>query len=150
MKKKSLVISMVLIVVLLLGIAYAWFNYRAEGSDNKLIAGDIYLNFDVNGNGINLTSVFPETKEEARNRNDNYMTFTIRGVNTTGKTVYYEILLNEGEDIDGKDRFKADELVFDLVEVGENNSETVLLDAVSFNDLNSHRIYVDRVDSGTN
>ncbi len=150
MKKESLVIGIVLIIVLLLGTTYAWFNYRAEGSDNKLIAGDIYLNFDVNGNGISLTSIFPETKEEARSRDDNFMTFTIRGANTTGKTIYYEILLNEGDDVQDKTRFKADELVFDLIEVGKNNSEKLLLDAVSFNDLNLHKIYVDRVASETN
>ena len=53
-----------------------------------MIAGDIYLNM-VEGDGeITLSNVFPETKEEARERNDNYITFSINGKNTSNKNVY--------------------------------------------------------------
>ena len=146
---KKIILTICIVILFILGATYAWFNYYKAGDDNILIAGDIKLLFGVTGNGINITGIFPETKEEARARNDNYIDFSINGTNTTGKIVYYEIYLNEGEEIEGKERFNPSDLAFDLIELGPNNSETIILDEVGFNDLNNHKIYADIINKET-
>ena len=94
---------------------------------------------------INLNNVYPETKEEARSRDDNYVTFTINGKNTTEENVYYEIFLNYGNEINNKIRFNDQDLVFDLIEIDENDEETYLLDAVSYDTFNERKIWIDTV-----
>ena len=73
-KQMFIVIAIFAFIMIILGTTYAWFNYKREGVEQRLIAGNIYLNFNENNDGISLTNVFPETEEEARSRNDNYLT----------------------------------------------------------------------------
>ena len=150
-KRNKIILTIALVFVLLLGASYAWFNYYQEGRNYDVIAGDIYLTLNQGTNAINLEKVFPETVEKARNHenHDNEITFTIQGINASNKDMYYEILLNQGDTIENKDRFRDSELVFDLIEVGTNNEETYLLDAVSFDELNNTKIWVDTVLKGT-
>ena len=123
-KKKLMIIGIVSVIVLLLGGTYAWFNYTKVGKNSELVAGDIYLTMGETGNQVNLTNVFPETAEEARARNDNYMTFTLSGKNTSDKDVYYEIKLVYGDNLPlPKERYHDADLVFDLVELDSNNNE---------------------------
>ena len=144
-------IIVILILVVFLGINYAFFNYTRTGSNQKEIAGSLYLTLNEGGDSINLVNIMPETKEEARSRNDNYITFSINGKNTsTNKEIFYEILLNEGTSINNKDRISDKDLIFDLVEVGSNNEETIILDAVSYDTLQDQKIWVDKVDKNTN
>ena len=84
-KNKKAIVSISLItLILLIGVSYAFFSYSRVGNKNsQLVTGDVYMHFKENGNEIILTNAFPETKEEAKLRNDNYMTFTISGKNTT-------------------------------------------------------------------
>ena len=96
-KKKMTSLLVFGIVMVVMGVTYAWFNYTKTLSNSQLVAGDIYLTMGETGNTINLTNAFPETKEEARARNDNYMTFTLNGLNTSDKDIYYEIKLMYGD-----------------------------------------------------
>ena len=148
--KKKYFIFIGLILIALIGVSFAFFNYYMQGANRDLIAGDIYLNMDETGGMVTLTNVFPETVEEARARTDNTVTFTIDGRNTTtNKDIWYEVLLNEGESVDGKTRFEASDLVFDLIEIGTDGTETYLVDAMSFTDINAKRIWVDKVANNT-
>ena len=145
-KYKYMLPIFVIAVVLALGFSFSWFNYSKEGEENKIIAGSLYLTMNENVDTISLESVFPETKEEARARDDNYITFTLSGKNTsTTKDINYEIKLSNGEDKANKERFATKDLVFDLVEVGDNNTETIILDAVSYDTLSDTKIWVDKV-----
>jgi len=142
---KYIVIALVLLVSVL-GISYAFFEYYGTNKNSSLIFGNIYLKFTDGASSLSLTNVFPETKEEARKRTDNLLTFTLSGLNTTtNKDIWYEIILTEGNAISGKTRFNTEDLVFDLVEIDENNKETTLIDAGSFSDLNSKRIWVNTI-----
>ena len=77
-KKKYLyIVGSLILVIALLGVTYAWFTYRGETSEQEIIAGDIYLNLSEGQDEITMTNVFPETKEEARARDDNFITFEI-------------------------------------------------------------------------
>ena len=141
-----------LVIIIILGVSFSWFNYRREGANNKVIAGSLYLTMNDGTDTISLTKAFPLTKEEARSRNDNVITFTINGKNTSStKDINYEINLNNGDsnsDVN-KERFNAKDLVFDLVEIGSNNEEVYILDAVSYNTLNNQKIWVDKISRNT-
>jgi len=142
---KYIVLALVLLVSVL-GISYAFFEYYGTNKNSSLIFGNIYLKLENGSANLGFTNVFPETKEEARSRTDNVLTFSIKGINTTtNKDIWYQIMLNEGDPVSGKTRFDTKYLVFDLVEIDENNNETTLIDAGSFNDLNSHIIWVNTI-----
>ena len=148
MKKKKILIASIIGIVAILGVSYAWFNYFGEGGSNKAIAGDIRLHLENETDGINILSGFPQTVEQARSKTNNTIEFTVSGKNESKDNIYYEIRLKEGDSIDGKERFKPSELVFDLSIINDDESETMLLDAVSIDDFNDHKIWVDTVLSG--
>ena len=142
-RKKIILIVTVSLLLVLLGASYAFFDYYMLGDNQKIIAGEVYLDFVDKTDSISLTNIYPETIEEARSRDDNVITFTLKGNSTIeNKDVYYEVVVNEGEEISGKTRFKPEHIVFDLIEVDENGNETLVVDAKRFNDLNERRIWV--------
>ena len=144
MKKIIMIVSILLIS--LLSISYAIFSYNKVGETQRLITGNLYLVLNDDTEGFSINNVLPMTKEEARKRNDNVMTFSVSGKNTSKKdNIYYEIMLKNGDEEANKTRFNPEHLVFDLIEVGENNEETYLLDAVSFPSIDGRRIWVDTV-----
>lgn len=152
MKRKKLFIIFTLIVLFgIFGITYAFFEYYKIGDNsNKLVFGNIYLKLDDGTDTLKVSNVFPETKEEARDRKDNLLTFTIAGLNTTeDNDIWYQIDLVEGEDEEGRVRVKPEHLVFDLIEVDADNNENLLADAFSFEDLNSAKLWVDIVNRNT-
>ena len=146
-KQMFLVISIFALLLFLGGTTYAWFTYSSTTSEQKLISGDIYLVLNEGQEEISSTNVFPETVEEARARNNNYITFNIEGINETGKTIYYEIDLNRGTDkASPKVRYNDADLRFDLVELDSNGDEqTYLLSNVGYDTLVNKRIYVDEI-----
>ena len=148
-KKLAMIMCSIGLIFLLTGATYAFFNYKKTGEDNVLITGDIYMHLNEGNEEISLTGIFPETKEEARARNDNYITFTIDGLNESRKDIYYEIDLIHGDDITGYTRFNDEHLVFDLIEIGTNNEETYLVNARSFDSITSQKIWVDTIDGST-
>ena len=148
--KKLLLLIIVVIVIGLLGVSYAFFEYYGESANHRVKTGVVKLNFNEDTDTISLTNIFPETKEEARARTDNVITFTVSGVNTTtNKDIWYEIMLNEGVTLEGKTRFNHNDMVFDLVEINSDKTETLVVDAMSYNDFNERRIWVNTVDRET-
>ena len=135
MDKKKIIISVSIVVGLLIligGGSYAWFNYyQVSNNNNILVAGDIRLTLNQGSDTISLENVFPETKEEARARENNTLTFTLNGANTSSKAILYNVLLNRGNDINNKNRLLDNELRFDLVEIVDNN-EIMLVDDAGF------------------
>ena len=146
--KKSLII-MALVLISLIGVSYAFFDYYMEGdTSHKLVAGDIYLDYVDETDSISLTNIYPETAVEARSRNDNIITFQVSGQNTSlNKALYYQIQVNEGNAIEGKTRFKAQDIVFDLVEVNKDGSETLLVDAMSYSKIYNTTIWTSTVNA---
>ena len=148
-KQMFIIIGVFALVVLLGSVSYAWFSYRAETGNSELVAGDIYMHMTEGNETLTLTNIFPETAEEARARDDNYITFEISGLNTSNKTIYYEILLNHSDDKPSpKSRYADSDLKFDLVELDDNGDEvTYVVDAASFDTLIDKRIWTDTIDA---
>ncbi len=146
-KKIFVIVCSIALIILLTGITYSYFNYTRTGRSNSIITGDIYLTLNEGEDEITLTNVFPETKEEARSRNDNVLTFTVNGKNESGRIVYYEIDLFHGDVLEGYTRFNDSDLMFDLIEIGENNTEKYIVNAKSYSDLTNKRIWIDTIES---
>lgn len=152
MKKRELFVyvSIIGVLVILFGVTYAFFTYTRTSSEvSKLITGQIYLHYNEGQDSINLSGAFPESDEVARGKTDNYVTFTIDGVNTTtNEDIYYEIILNKGSDVADKTRLLDKHLKFDLVETIDGVSETVL-SGVNYDTINGTRIWVNTVNRNT-
>ena len=152
MKKNIKVIVIVSILAIVLSISLAYFSYYRVGTNHEVVAGDVYMELENGNDTMNMTNVFPETVEEARDATkhtgdkNNIISFNVSGKNDTNKDIYYEILLNKGTDVQDKTRFLDEHLVFDLIEV-VNNEDVYLLQAVSFNTINNTRIWTDTINS---
>ena len=150
-KQMFIIIGLFTLLLFVGGTSYAWFTYRGETGSNEIVAGDIYLTMTEGNETLTLNNVFPESKEEARARNDNYITFTLNGLNESNKTIYYEILLNYGTSQPSpKSRYTDSDLVFDLVELDSNDNEVeYVVDAKSYDSIINKRIWVDTINSNT-
>ena len=148
-EKKHLIIISIIVLISVLGISYAFFNYYQLTDNKQLITGDIYLTLNDDSDSISLPNIFPESTENARKRTDNVLTFSVSGVNTTtDQDIYYEILLNEGNDIEGKTRFNPKDLRIDLTEIIDG-TRNLVVDAMSFSDFNERRIWVNTISKNT-
>ena len=151
-KKLAMIMCSIGLMFLLTGVTYAYFNYTKVTSSQNLLVGDIHFNLSEGDDEIELTNIFPESASEARSRDDNYITFSISGINTSNKPIYYEFVLNYGETLASpKSRYKDEDLRFDLVELDVNGNELeYLVDALSYSSIVNKRIWVDTVDANTN
>ena len=136
-KKIFLILSIIVILILTLGLTYALTKYVKFSSNNISIAGDIYLK--LNGsNQINLTNMYPMTKDEALKLDNNSFNFTITGKNTSNKIIYYGISLESSGTIKDSDI---------SVYLEENNN--VLVDGLRFQSFKDNPIYIDTIVGNT-
>lgn len=154
MKSKTGLILVFIIIGLIFsvsGFSYAWYNYTREGTNNELIAGNIYLTMDEGSEQLNISGVFPTTVSEARSKDNNFITFTLNGINESDRTIYYEIKLDHGDEKDQPyERFLDSEIHFDLIEIDEDGNELeYLLYNMTFDNFENKRIWVDTVDANT-
>ena len=141
-KQMFIIIAIAAVVIFLGGSSYAWFTYSSQSGKQEIITGDFYFTYNEGDGEIELSNVFPETAEEARARNNNYITFTVDGVNTTNKDIYYEFILDYGTGkAEPKSRYRDQDLRFDLVALDNNGDEVeYLLSDVSYSSLINQRI----------
>ena len=146
---KKIIVAISLVVALLiitLGITYAAFVYRENTNNQQLVLGEIYMYYDE-VNQLTIENAQPGDEYS------NYFEFTINGKNTyKEKDIYYEVILTKGDTPDDKietNRLSDDSLLFKLVEVADGDTETVLLEDKTYDDLTSQRIYVATINKGT-
>ena len=120
--------SFALILLVLFGTSYSFFNYTKEDSRQADISsGEVYVRLVENPQTITLNKMYPREDTEARSRNDNYFDFTINAKNTSEtKVVMYTININNGEDVSGKTRIDPQYIRLDLQEKVNNNYEYIL------------------------
>ena len=136
-KKIMLILSIIVILILIFGLTYALTKYIKFSSNNISITGDIYLK--LNGSDqINLTNMYPMTKEETLKLDNNSFNFTITGKNTSNKTIYYGISLESSGTIKDSDI---------SVYLEENNN--VLVDGLRFQSFKDNPIYIDTIVGNT-
>ena len=150
-KKKKLILYAALLSLLsFLGVSYAYFNYeKISTKSHAFLMGDISLTFNEEADSLSLMNSFPMSDSIARTKSDNFITFSLSGKNESPKDMYYEIILNHGNDIANKNRILDKFLKFDLEETLEDNTTNRVLSAVSFEEINETKIYVNTIDSST-
>lgn len=137
-------IGFLFIFIIIFGFSYAIFNGNIIGANKGLIAGELYLKY-VSGEVINMNGILPtDTYSE-----DNYFEFNIKGKNTSNKDVFYQIILQHGNDIDGKIRLADKFLKFRLVEVVDNREVEIFNDK-GFPSIDNRAIHADQVLANTN
>ncbi len=138
-KRLAVIVFFLGFVFLFTGVSYSLYNNSSLGNDNKMVLGDIYMHYN-GSQSLNLTNVLPS---DTYNKDD-YFSFTIDGKNTSNKDIYYEILINHGEELAGKTRILDKFLKFTLVQVN-GSDEIVLINNRSCNELNNAAIYIDTI-----
>ncbi len=143
--KKVIIVGVIAIVlVAVLGISFAVWNYSRTTDNQILVAGDIYMKFKENP-ALTIENAIPSEGPGA----NYYFEFTIEGKNTYSKPIWYEIDLQYGEDHGTrKTRIKDSLLKFRLVEIKDGNEQTVV-DNASYNNLTNQKIWVNTIAANT-
>ncbi len=144
-KKLTIVLGLIFgILVLTIGVSYALFTFNRVSENSNLIVGDIYMHYNET-NQIKIENAMPSDTYT-----NNYFEFTIDGKNTTtDKDIWYEIVLNHGDNHETRtERIKDNLLMFRLTEVNDN-IETEIFTNKSFNNLENKRIYVNTINKNT-
>lgn len=103
-KKQGYVIVIVsIILVLILGITYAWLSISIKGKkDNSLVVGTLNLELDES-DGISIigSDVYPQTREEALTKTNNMYKFKLTNTGNIKSryTIYLEIENENGKNI---------------------------------------------------
>ena len=142
-KRLAVIIFFLGFVLFFTGVSYSLYNNSSLGNDNKMVLGDIYMHYN-GSQSLNLTNILPS---DTYNKDD-YFSFTIDGKNTSNKDIYYEILINHGEELAGKIRILDKFLKFTLVQV-KGNDEIILINNRSCNELNNAAIYIDTINKNS-
>lgn len=143
MKKKKFLLSLMIIgfIFLLIGSAYAYFQFRKDSDSNIIEMGDVYLDF-TQSNTLTLINQFPMTLDEACLRDDNYIDFSVSGKAFIGKELFYGIYVDHGIESYGRNRFNDNEISFQLT---IPNYEEWLVKEGTLNDLDDALIYVSSI-----
>ena len=147
-KKKIILSILVLLLLLAIGVTYAFFTYES-GTKSDIVTGQIYMNYEETSI-ISLLGVFPETKAQALSRQDEngVFEFTITGRNTSQYPVYYEIDLLEGGLITGATE-QSTKILPEHVRIYLERDGEVLIDGKTYNDWDNRRVLVETVPAGT-
>ena len=147
-KKKIILSVLVTLLLLAIGVTYAFFTYESD-TKSDIVTGQIYMNYEETST-ISLTGVFPETKEQALARTDEngVFEFTITGRNTSKYPVYYEIDLLEGGVMTGKTE-QSTKILPEHVMIYLEKDGVPVIEGKTYADWNNKPIYVETVPSGT-
>ena len=143
-KKIILTLSIIIVLVLTIGVTYAFYTYTNIGKNQVLISGDIYLNYQET-NEIRLENAIPLSKEEALIQTNNSFKFTITGKNTSNKDIYYAISVVEGDSIENKSRIKPSDINLYLKE-----NEEVVVDGLRYESFDNTNIWINKIPAKTN
>ena len=144
-KKLIIVLSVIAILVLTIGVSFAFFTYNKVSINNSsLVVGDIYMHYNET-NEFKIEGAMPSSTYDPTK----YFEFTIDGKNTHTKNgILYNIQIVHGNDEANKTRLEDTYLNFRLVSV-DNNQETVLQDKLTIDNINNATIYNSTIPANT-
>ena len=91
-KKKIILSVLVALLLLAIGVTYAFFTYE-NGTKSDIVTGQIYMNYEETST-ISLTGVFPETKAQALSRQDENGVFEFSITRLLFQSLYVLPLIN--------------------------------------------------------
>ena len=97
------IIGVAILIVAVIGVSFAFFNYTRTGSPNTLQVGRIAFNSTQN-NTITLENVFPTSSTNLNSSNSDTVTITITGDTTYSEGIEYKVTLEDvNNTINGKE-----------------------------------------------
>ena len=88
------IVGIMLIVIALVGVTYAFFNYTRTGPINTISVGRIYFHTNQDST-INLTNVFPVSSNTVISNGNNTVTVDIEGDTTYSGGIEYLVTIDE-------------------------------------------------------
>ena len=150
-KKKIILGSIItLILIISLGVTYAFFTFGKTSLNSQLVAGDIYMKYKET-NSINIPDMMPRSTYV--DNENGYFEFEITGKNTYAeKDIIYDVVLSYGDtptDPNRTIRIKDELLRFRLVKVVNNEEQEIFTDR-SYVSINNTRIHKETIPAETN
>ena len=125
--KNSLTIgALIIMLVMVIGISYAAFQFKGPGSKlNTITTGAVSMSYEESENSINLVNALPTTQTTGKKRlnSGEYFDFTIKSSLRGNMNINYEIVAKEE---DGN-TFDSNNIYYYLTKVNSNGSETEVM-----------------------
>ena len=154
-KKISIIVGVFLLVLLTIGVTYAFFSYIGSGTTENTISSDsitfLYEEIDQQGNGISITEATPVDDITGKQG----QAFNFRIISTSANTISipYEINVRKKDGSDNLD----DIVKLYLTKVDDNNQETEVelskyseLTTVTKNNHQEKQLHIDKVPANSN
>ena len=114
-EKQVLIVSIIALVLVLIGVTYAYFSARITGLESasmiQLTAGRMGIVYSEDDANVSVNNIYPRSEAWVTK------TITLTGYNTTDQPMKYELGLNIISNT-----FKGGQLTFDLTGVGSNGT----------------------------
>ena len=94
----------ILLIIAIIGVSFAFFNYTRTGPRNILQTGNIVFNY-VDGSALTLSNQEPIGETEATTGDSNKISFSITSHNTLSDGIKYSVYAVYGDEETGKTRF---------------------------------------------
>ncbi len=145
--KKILIVGIITLLVMVgvIGGAFAFFIFANTTESQVLVAGDVFMKYTESDTVIDADMMMPRSSYDPKT----YFEFTIEGKNTYSKDLYYEILINHGEDHETRTiRLEDKFLRFRLEEiVGED--VTPVIEEGTYEEIDNTKIWVNTIKANT-
>ena len=133
----------IIMLVMVIGISYAAFQFKGPGNKlNTITTGAISMSYEEGENSINLTGALPTTQATGKKRlNDGeYFDFTVKSSIRGNMDINYEIVAQEE---DGN-TFSSSNIYYYLTKVNSNGSETEVMSPRKYYAEKDENIYTGR------
>ena len=147
--KKKIYIGIILLLITIIGVTFAFMQYNKTGEKNELLLGEIYMHYNTS-RMISLDNAIPR-----KDKDDNvYIEFSIDGLNNYKESdIWYGIDLVYGEIPDGKlasNRIRDDLLRFTLTKQIDDNEEEIVINNQGYLSIDDLRMYVETIPKDSN
>ena len=118
--------ALIIMLVMVIGISYAAFQFKGPGSKlNTITTGAVSMSYEESENSINLVNALPTTQTTGKKRlnSGEYFDFTIKSSIRGNIDINYEIVAKEE---DGN-TFDSNNIYYYLTKVNSNGSETEVM-----------------------
>ena len=118
--------ALIIMLVMVIGISYAAFQFKGPGSKlNTITTGAVSMSYEESENSINLVNALPTTETTGKKRlnSGEYFDFTIKSSIRGNMDINYEIVAKEE---DGN-TFDSNNIYYYLTKVNSDGSETEVM-----------------------
>ena len=144
-KKKDLVLILIIFILLIaiVGISYAAFNYVGTGQKlNTITTGAISMNYIESSNVISMNNALPTTDATGKKRKNTgeYFDFTVKSSITGNTDINYEIAAKE----ESGNTFSGKNVKFYLTKVNSDGTEEEVMPPKTYSEDTTSNIYTGR------